>query len=301
MSDFVSEFWSYFVAVLTIASILICGIVLKIFSTRLVVKDKPVETMGHVWDGDLEEYNNPLPAWWKNLFYITLVFAFGYLVLFPGLGSFQGVLNWSSKGQFDEEANKAQAKYGPLFEKFAKTDLVVLSNDYEARMMGQRLFLTYCAQCHGSDARGAKGFPNLTDKDWLYGGEPETIKTTILNGRNGIMPPFGQVLGEAGVKATANYVLTLAGKGGDPVLSAKGKELFAANCAACHGPEGKGTPAMGAPNLTDNVWLYGGSETTLIETIAKGRNNMMPAQKEFLGEAKVHLLAAYVLGLNKNQ
>lgn len=301
MSDFVSEFWSYFVAVLTIASILICGIVLKIFSTRLVVKDKPVETMGHVWDGDLEEYNNPLPAWWKNLFYITLVFSFGYLVLFPGLGSFQGVLNWSSKGQFDEEANKAQAKYGPLFEKFAKTDLVVLSNDYEARMMGQRLFLTYCAQCHGSDARGAKGFPNLTDKDWLYGGEPETIKTTILNGRNGIMPPFGQVLGEAGVKATANYVLTLAGKGGDPVLSAKGKELFAANCAACHGPEGKGTPAMGAPNLTDNVWLYGGSETTLIETIAKGRNNMMPAQKEFLGEAKVHLLAAYVLGLNKNQ
>lgn len=301
MSDFVSEFWSYFVAVLTVASILICGIVLKIFSTRLVVKDKPVETMGHVWDGDLEEYNNPLPAWWKNLFYITLVFSFGYLVLFPGLGSFQGVLNWSSKGQFDEEANKAQAKYGPLFEKFAKTDLVVLSNDYEARMMGQRLFLTYCAQCHGSDARGAKGFPNLTDKDWLYGGEPETIKTTILNGRNGIMPPFGQVLGEAGVKATANYVLTLAGKGGDPVLSAKGKELFAANCAACHGPEGKGTPAMGAPNLTDNVWLYGGSETTLIETIAKGRNNMMPAQKEFLGEAKVHLLAAYVLGLNKNQ
>lgn len=301
MSDFVSEFWSYFVAVLTVASILICGIVLKIFSTRLVVKDKPVETMGHVWDGDLEEYNNPLPAWWKNLFYITLVFAFGYLVLFPGLGSFQGVLNWSSKGQFDEEANKAQAKYGPLFEKFAKTDLVALSNDYEARMMGQRLFLTYCAQCHGSDARGAKGFPNLTDKDWLYGGEPETIKTTILNGRNGIMPPFGQVLGEAGLKATANYVLTLAGKGGDPALSAKGKELFAANCAACHGPEGKGTPAMGAPNLTDNVWLYGGSETTLIETIAKGRNNMMPAQKEFLGEAKVHLLAAYVLGLNKNQ
>jgi cytochrome c oxidase cbb3-type subunit 3 len=231
------------------------------------------------------------------LFYITLLFSVVYLVAYPGLGSFGGTLNWSSTGQYDKEIEKANAQYGPIFARFSTKDLKAVAADPEARQMGERLFLTYCSQCHGSDAKGAKGFPNLTDNDWLYGGEPETIKTSILQGRNGVMPPLGHLGGEP-IKDVANYVRSLSGLAADSIRVQRGKELFTQNCVACHGPEGKGMTALGAPNLTDNVWLYGSNEASIIETVAKGRNNQMPAFKDFLGEAKVHILAGYVYGLS---
>ncbi len=253
--------------------------------------------MEHKWDGDLVELNNPLPNWWVKLFWITLVFSAVYLVLYPGLGSFKGVLGWTSWGQYDQEVSDAKAKYDPVFDKFMGQPVEQLAASGEAHDMGQRLFLTYCAQCHGSDAHGARGFPNLTDKDWLYGGDGETIQASISNGRSGMMPPMGAAVGgEQGTKEVANYVLSLSGSPHDAQLAATGKEKFVA-CAACHGEDGKGNQMMGAPNLTDNTWLYGGSEATIIETITKGRNGHMPAQLQALGEAKVHILAAYVYGL----
>jgi len=294
MSDFVSEFWSLYVAVISLVSIIGCGVFLKFQSVHKGSSD----TTGHVWDENLAEYNNPLPAWWSWMFYLTIVFALVYLSLFPGLGSFQGKLGWSSVGQYQAEVKKADETYAPIYEKYLKMDLKAVAADKEANEMGKRLFLTYCSQCHGSDARGSKGFPNLADSDWLYGGEPETIKTTIMEGRNGVMPTHAQ-LGDEKIKELANFVRSLSGLPNDAVLAAKGKESFGSvGCSGCHGPEGTGTAALGAPNLTDKVWLYGNSEATITETITKGRNNRMPAWKDFLGEGKVHLLAAYVLSLS---
>lgn len=294
MSDFVSEFWNLYVVVIVLVSIIGCGVFLKFQSVHKGSSD----TTGHVWDETLAEYNNPLPAWWSWMFYLTIVFALAYLALYPGLGKFQGVLGWSSAGQYNGEMKKANDTYGPIYDKYLKMDLKAVAADKEANEMGKRLFLTYCSQCHGSDARGAKGFPNLTDSDWQWGGDPETVKTTIMEGRNGVMPSHAQ-LGEESIKDLANFVRSLSGLPNDSVRAAKGKETFqSAGCVGCHGPEAHGTPALGAPNLTDKTWLYGSSEATITETITKGRNNRMPAWKDFLGEAKVHLLAAYVLSLS---
>jgi cytochrome c oxidase cbb3-type subunit 3 len=298
MADFVSGFWNAYVMVLVFLSIAFCVFVLV--SNNKARTSGPVGLHDHIWDETLQEYNNPLPRWWMYMFWITIIFAITYLAMYPGFGNNQGKLGWSSGGQWEAEQKAAAEKYGPIFAKFRTMDLNAVAGDKEANAMGQRLFLTYCAQCHGADAKGAKGFPNLTDSDWLYGGEPETIKTTLLGGRQGMMPPFGPALGADGVKDVANYVRSLSGLAHDSLRAQRGKELFAQNCVACHGPEAKGTQALGAPNLTDKTWLYGSSEATIIETVTNGRSNQMPAFKEFLGEDKVHLLAAYVLSLSKN-
>jgi cytochrome c oxidase cbb3-type subunit 3 len=298
MSDFVNEFWNWYVIITVLVSVLGCAALLWVQSKATFTAGK---TCGHVWDETLEEYNNPMPKWWSWMFYITVVFSLVYLVLYPGLGSFQGVFGWSSVGQHKAEVEKVDAQIKPLFDKYLKMDLKAVAADKDAMEMGKRLYLTYCMQCHGSDARGSKGFPNLADADWLYGGEPEQIIETIANGRNGMMPAYGgneeAVGGAAGAKEVAHYVRSLSGLPGDSLLVAKGKEKFAAACAACHGADGKGMQAMGAPNLTDKVWLYGGSEKAIIETITNGRQNKMPAWLEFLGEGKVHVLSAYVYGL----
>ena len=299
MADFTSGFWSIYISVATIAGLLMCLLLLYFTSSQVVQKDPSgkTQTTGHSWDGDLGEYNNPLPRWWMWLFYLTIFFSLGYLYLYPGLGSFKGSLAWSSAGEYAEEMKKAEADYGPLFAQYMAQDLKAVAADPKARDIGGRLFLNYCAQCHGSDARGAKGFPNLTDRDWLYGGAPEVIKASIMEGRNGVMPPMGATLGgDDDVRNVANYVLSLSGSAHDSIRAAQGKAKFGV-CAACHGADGRGNPALGAPNLTDKIWLYGGGVENVVETITKGRNNVMPAHKDFLGEAKVQLLAAYVYGL----
>lgn len=298
MSEFTSGFWSVYILVITAASIVGCGIFLWKLTTKRLPAGQKVGVMGHVWDENLEEYNNPLPRWWLWLFYITLVFGVVYLILYPGLGSFPGLLKWTSHGQYDQEQALAKQKYEPIYTKYAAMSIPQLAADPQAREIGQRLFLNYCAQCHASDGRGGKGFPNLTDKDWLYGGDPETITASITSGRSGMMPAWASILGEEGVKDVANYVLQLSGKTYDNLRATHGKELFQQNCVACHGPEGKGNPALGAPNLTDDISLYGGGQMSLIETISKGRNGVMPAWGGFLGPDKVHLLAAYVYGFS---
>lgn len=316
MQEFDTPFWSWYIAILTVASLIGVGIFLASQRTRRLAPGEKAEEMAHKWDGDLVELNNPLPGWWVNLFWITLIFSAVYLVLYPGLGSFKGVggargvwdlivhdrhelydSGWTSFGEYDQEIQEARAKFDPVFNQFMGQPVEQVATSNEARDMGQRLFLTYCAQCHGSDAGGAKGFPNLTDKDWLYGGDGETIKASIANGRAGMMPPMGAAVGgEQGTREVANYVLSLSGSPHNAQLAAAGREKFAA-CAACHMPDGTGMAALGAPNLSDKIWLYGGTEVAIIESITKGRSGNMPAQLQALGEAKVHLLAAYVYGL----
>ena len=300
MSDFVDGFWSLYIAGITIVSIIGCAVLLTMQHHKRV-PGQAVGTTGHEWDEDLAEYNNPLPRWWMWLFWITIVFSVLYLALYPGLGTFQGMLKWSSTGQYKAEQANADALYGPVFAKYGAMEIPAIAADPQGRAMGERLFLTYCSQCHGSDARGAKGYPNLADGDWLYGSEPEVILASIMEGRNGMMPPMGAAVGgPEGVKEVANYVLSLSGATHDAKLAQAGQAKFAI-CAACHGPEGKGNPQLGAPNLTDKTWLYGGSLATISESIDKGRANRMPAHKEFLGPERSRILAAYVWGLTGTQ
>lgn len=303
MADFYNEGWSIAIAIVVLLSIAACGLLLWSQSKVKVKlggdgKPLPAETTGHVWDGNLMEQNNPLPGWWKWLFYLTIVYGVGYLIVYPGLGSMQGSFGWSQAGAYEKEIKDGEAQYGPIFNKFLNMDIPTVAKDEQAREIGQRLFLNTCAQCHGSDAQGGKGYPNLTDNDWLYGGDPQTIKTTILEGRHGQMPSMAAAVGTADdVRNVANYVMSLSNSAHDPIKASLGKAKFAA-CAACHGAEGKGTQALGAPNLTDKIWLYGGGVDNVMETINKGRNNQMPAQKTLLTDAKVHLLTAYVWGLS---
>jgi cytochrome c oxidase cbb3-type subunit 3 len=301
MADFNSDFWHWYIAILTIISILACVWLLRWMTTGHKKTDT-VEDTGHVWDGDLTELNNPLPRWWLGLFYITIVFSAFYLLLYPGLGTFRGILDWTSEGAYEEEVAAMDAKVGPLFARYQQTSILDLTKDETALKVGERLYANYCTTCHGSDARGARGYPNLRDGDWLWGGTPAEIETTIMQGRQAAMPAWEAVLGgERGVDEVAQYVLSLSGRATISELAAQGKTKYEMFCVACHGADGTGNTALGAPNLTDNTWLYGGSLTRISESIAKGRNGKMPAQGEFLGEAKVHLLAAYIYSLSQQQ
>lgn len=295
-----SNFWSLWIIILTLGNIAAC-----FWLIRWVGKPSPGESTegsvtGHSWDG-LEEYNNPLPKWWLYLFYITIAFGLGYLALYPGLGKFAGLLNWTETSQYDAEVAAADAQYGPLFEQYAATDIPTLAKNEQAMEMGNRLFLTYCSQCHGSDAGGAKGFPNLTDDDWLWGGTPEQIEQTILQGRYAMMPSHLPMIGEKGIKPVTQYVLSLSGRDHDEALAAEGATKFNSFCFACHKADGTGNEALGAPNLTDNTWLYGGSASAIEQSIRDGRAGQMPAQKGLLGEHKVHVLAAYVYSLSNKE
>ncbi len=293
-----SAFWSLWIIGLT--ALTLTGICWILFANRKTTGGGPDGTTGHSYDG-IDEYDNPLPAWWFYMFVITIVFALGYLIAFPGLGAFKGTLGWSSTGQLQHDAAKAEAQYGPLFAKFAGMPIGEVAKDPQALKMGQRLFASHCAQCHGADARGSFGFPNLVDNDWLYGGEPEQIAQTIAHGRNGMMPPWEAALGNQGVVDVASYVISLSGRQADENSAKAGQEKFALYCSACHGADGKGNIAMGAPNLTDDVWLYGGSPLMIQQTIRSGRSNMMPEWDKRLGAERVHLLAAYVYSLSHSQ
>ncbi len=302
-----STFWSWYVTALTIGTLL--ALLWLVFATRKGEKKGETEqTMGHSFDG-IEEYDNPLPKWWFMLFVGTIIFAVVYLVLYPGLGNWKGILpgyegGWTQDKQWQREVDKAQAQYGPIYAKYAAMPIAEVAKDEQALKMGGRLFSTYCSICHGSDAKGAVGFPNLADNNWRWGGEPDTIKATILHGRMAMMPAWGQVIGDEGVKNVSAYVRsTLAGlplpQSNNADLQA-GQTIFNSNCMACHGPEGKGMPMMGAPDLTHSTgWIYGSSLAQLQQTIRYGRNGQMPAQDAYLGNDKVHLLAAYVYNLSQ--
>jgi cytochrome c oxidase cbb3-type subunit 3 len=293
-----SSFWSLYIVLLTGANIAAAWWLIRWTAKPRKGEVAATETTGHVWDENLTEYNKPMPRWWLYLFYLSIVFAVIYLILYPGLGNFRGLLGWTQVNAYEAQMAQAEQTYGPIFQKYGATDPIALSQDPEAMGTASRLFANNCAACHGSDARGGPGFPNLTDGDWLYGGSPETIRESILKGRSGLMPPLGAALGEEGIAEVAQYVLSLSGRPSNPVQAAAGQQKFAMLCAACHGPEGKGTPALGAPNLTDNIWLYGGSADTIAQTIRGGRQGRMPAHEALLGADRVHLLAAYVYGLS---
>ena len=303
MSDFTTDFWGYYIGAIALAGIVWC--VWLLFSQRAFLKSSKaapggeVDDTGHVWDGDLRELNNPLPRWWMWMYLLSCVFALGYLVLYPGLGKVQGWLGWSSTGALAAQQDQLREQVQPLYARFEDMEIPAIADDAQAREIGQRLFLNNCAQCHGSDARGSKGFPNLADGDWLYGSSPDIIRESIAKGRHGIMPPFGEQLDSRAVGDVTQYVRSLSGLAADPIKAARGRADFRANCAACHGVEGKGNPLLGAPNLTDKVWLYGSSAAVIAETITKGRDNQMPAHEDVFTPQQIRLLTAYVWGLTR--
>jgi cytochrome c oxidase cbb3-type subunit 3 len=298
MSDFVAVGWPLFIAIVTIAGLAACLVLLFIASRRKVMAGD--NTTGHVWDEDLRELNNPLPLWWMGLFVLTVLFGALYLVLYPGLGTNPGQLRWTSQTEYEAEMARGRAQVEPLYARFTAMSAADLARDPQARALGERLFINNCAQCHGSDARGSKGFPNLTDADWLHGGSPEQIAQSIAQGRQGMMPPMAAAVGSADdVRNVANYVLSLSGSPHDSIAAQIGRTKFTA-CAACHGPGGKGNPALGAPNLSDRIWLHGWGEEAVVRMINEGKTNLMPAHAGRLSDAQIQVLAAYVWGLSNS-
>ena len=297
MSDFTSNFWSLYVAGMTILGILACLLLLWITARKKIVSSGD-NTTGHVWDEDLTEMNNPMPRWWMWMFVLTIIFAFGYLAIYPGLGKYAGQLGWSAKGEYDAEVAKANLELAPLYARFDAMKPEEMAGDPQAMAIGDRLFMNNCAQCHGSDARGSKGFPNLADTDWLHGSTPEKIRETIENGRVGNMPPMAAAVGTPeDVRNLANYVLSLSGSPHDSLRASLGKSKFVA-CAACHGMDGKGNQALGAPNLTDDIWLHGWGEGAITAMINNGKVNQMPAQTGKLTPSQIGVLASYVWGMS---
>ena len=299
MSDFFTSGWSIFIAVATLVSLVAC-LALLVFASRR----KPMagdNSTGHVFDEDLVEMNNPLPLWWVVLFVLTVLFSFVYVYAFPGLGASPGTLGWTSRGELEAEQAKVAASMAKVYAEYAQQPAEALSRDVRAMAIGQRLFINNCSTCHGSDARGSKGFPNLTDGDWLHGGTPEKIEETITLGRIGMMPPMAAAVGSASdVRDLANYVMSLSGDPHNAIAAAAGRKKFAA-CAACHGAEGKGNQAIGAPNLADKVWLHGWGEAAIVDMIDHGKTNVMPAQGGRLTPAQIHLLASYVWSLSQSR
>jgi len=315
MADFISGFWDLYVAGFVAFGLLLCLIML--FSNMTVQESGAPKLKGHVWDETLREYNNPLPRWWLYLYVGTIVFSAVYLVIYPGFGNRKSTPGNDAGlyAEYHAEVAKVNQATGPTFAKYKGMTLEALAADKDAMATGQRLFLTYCAQCHASSGKGSKGYPDLTDKDWLFGGDAETIKASIAEGRAGVMTSFGGTLSSEQIKDVAHFVRSLSGLGADNTRRDRGRAVFADNCAVCHGPDGKGAlsmgpefAALGAPDLTDGIWLYDDSEETIIEGITKGRNagdgsltSVMPAWNAFLGEDKIHVLAAYVYSLSNKK
>ncbi|MCL5426664.1 cytochrome-c oxidase, cbb3-type subunit III [Halomonas sp. NPDC076908] len=299
--DSLSGFWSAWIIIITLGTIALSVWILLANRRTDKIPDAEgnVETTGHAADG-IEEYDNPLPRWWFQLFILTVVFALGYLVLYPGLGNYAGVLGWTQEGQWEEEVADAQERFTPIFARYQEVPIPELAEDPEAMLVAERIYQNNCAVCHGSNAQGGYGFPNLTDNDWLYGGEPENILTSLNNGRNGLMPSWQQ-LGANNIENLTQYVLSLSELEHDEARAEQGESTFMAVCAACHGPSGTGNTALGAPNLTNDIWLYlapgQGVDDSIRQTLRNGRNGHMPAQAAYIGEERVHLVAAYVYSL----
>ena len=298
MSDFVNNGWSIFIGAATVIGLLGCLWLLFVASKRQPMAAD--NSTGHVFDEDLVEMNNPLPRWWAILFVLTVLFAFGYVAMYHGLGNLPGRFGWTSKNQFEAEQRAAGDAMAQTYAGLKDQSAADLSHNPKAMAIGERLFINNCAACHGSDARGSKGFPNLTDSDWLHGGSPEKIEESITLGRNGQMPPMAAAVGSAeDVRNVANYVLSLSGSAHNSIAAAAGRPKFAA-CAACHGADGKGNTAIGAPNLSDKIWLHGWGEDAIVDIVTHGKTNVMPAQGGRLAPEQIHVLAAYVWSLSQS-
>ena len=296
MMDFTSQFWSYFILVVTVLSLIF--VIVLAFVNRHRVSGAP-ETTGHIWDEDLTEYDNPLPGWWLYLLYLTVIFSIVYLILYPGMLPNGGILNWSQIERYEKEIASANESYAAVMDRYAQSSPSELATDAQAMKTAARLFSQNCALCHGSDARGAPGIPNLRDEDWIYGDSPEVILATILDGRNGIMPGWEAVLGgPEAVEDVTNYVLQLSGDVVFVESAKRGEEKYKTVCIACHGPNGEGVPQLGGMNLTDRIWLHGDSFEEIADVIANGVLNQMPAHRDILGDAKSRLLAGYVISLS---
>ena len=291
-----ASFWSYWVIILT--SVTLVGITWILFANRKREQQPSDKTTGHEYDG-IEEFDNPLPAWWFYMFAITIVWGVGYLIVYPGMGNYAGAIGWTQLGQYEREVAAADEKYREMRDRYLALPVAEIAGDPAVRKMGMRLFANNCSQCHGADAGGAYGFPSLVDDDWLYGGDPATIKATLVNGRQAAMPAWGSIIGDEGVANVAQYVLSLNGREIDAGKAAAGASVFKTYCVACHGEDGKGNQALGAPNLTNGIWLYGGTPEQIAQTVRSGRNGKMPAFKDTLSEDKIHILTAYVYGLNR--
>lgn len=294
-----SPFWSWFMIALIVLNLAGCIWLIWYTSKRRGSKLPTGETTGHVWDGDVTELNKPLPRWWVNLFYLTIAFTIGYLVLFPGLGAFRGTLGWDSSAQHDADARAADLAFEERYARFADMPLPLVAADPEALTVGRNLYAHNCAQCHGSDAQGARGFPNLTNDIWQWGGDADSMLTTVLHGRIAVMPPLAAAIGDdAAVTAVALYVQQLSGQQVDPALAAAGRANYEMLCAACHGVEGLGMTAIGAPNLTDDEWIYGSDLETIRHGILHGLQGKMPAYQDMIGPLRTRLVTAYVYSLS---
>lgn len=293
-------FWHWFVAAGTILFVVWCVWLIRWAGRQGPQNVADDQVVGHVWDGDLEEWNNPAPRWWLYLYFITILWAVGYMIAYPGLGTFDGMLGWSQHGQYEEEMQAAESKYTPIYERYAAMGFDELQNEPDAMRLGASLYASYCTTCHGSGARGAPGYPNLTDDDWLWGNSEDAITTSIRNGRMGIMPVLAPALGgDAGIDNMVVYVKSLSGLAAEDANAMSAKPMFVALCSACHTAEGTGNPALGAPNLTDDTWLHGSSDEAIRTTITQGRNNVMPAHGELLGDDRSKILAAYIASLSQ--
>jgi cytochrome c oxidase cbb3-type subunit III len=290
-----SSFWHWFVIIGTVGSLV--GLLWLLFSNRSASTG---QTTGHDYDG-IQEFDNPLPMWWIWMFVLSIVFGVGYLAWYPGLGNFAGLSGWTSAGQLDQQAEAHESRFAPIYAELAQLDEAALHASRDAQQVGRRLYINHCASCHGVTAQGAFGFPNLTDAEWIWGEGMDAVKTAIRNGRQAAMPPWGAALGDAGVTNVANYVRQLAGLEHDAAAAEAGASQFQMFCVACHGPEGKGNPMLGSPDLTNDLWLYGSSVDEISYTLRNGRNGNMPAQADILSEDKIHILAAYVTSLGKGQ
>jgi cytochrome c oxidase cbb3-type subunit 3 len=291
-----TNFWSLWIIVLT--SISIVGLTWILLANRKREQQSTDETTGHNYDG-IEEYDNPLPAWWFYMFILTIVWGVGYLIVYPGMGNFPGLLGWTQLKQHEREVTTAEKKFQAMRDRYLALPVEDIAADPAVRKMGMRMFANNCAQCHGADAKGSYGFPNLTDGDWLYGGSAADIKTSITQGRRAAMPPWGGIIGEQGVTDVTDYLLSLNGREADGASVKAGAQVFQTNCVACHGADASGNPALGAPNLADGIWLYGGSAENIRHSVRAGRNGAMPAHGDALSEDKIHILTAYVFGLGR--
>ena len=291
-----TSFWSMWIIVLTAATFV--GITWILFANRKREQQSAEKTTGHEYDG-IQEYDNPLPAWWFYMFVLTIVWGAGYLIIYPGMGNFAGLLGWTQVGQHDRQVAAADEKFRTMRDRYMALPIEEIASDPAVRKMGMRMFGNNCAQCHGADAKGSYGFPNLADGDWIFGGTPDAIKASIANGRQAAMPPWGSIIGDKGVTDVTAYVMSINGRESDTAQVAAGEKVFQTYCVACHGADATGNPALGAPNLKNGIWLYGGTPEQISHSIRAGRNGVMPAHKDTLSEDKIHIITAYVYGLSQ--